>query len=179
MLDDPNMNSKNFLSLSIDRFEQLQSLGLKTLEQLNDEQIHWSPDAESNSIAIIVQHLYGNMLSRFTDFLTTDGEKPDRHRDSEFIEQKLSLDELKKRWNAGWDCVFAAIRPLTNDDLDKEVFIRGESHTVMEAILRQISHYAYHVGQIVYIGKHLKGEEWKTLSIPRGKSDEFLTSPPK
>src|ERR1700722_12755388 len=108
---------KNFLSLSIDRFEQLQSVGSKTLDQLNDEQIHWSPDAESNSIAVILQHLYGNMLSRFTDFLTTDGEKPDRHRDSEFVEQKLSLDELRKRWNEGWDCVFAAIRPLTNDDI--------------------------------------------------------------
>jgi hypothetical protein len=168
---------KNFLSLSIDRFEQLQSLGAKTLDQLNDEQIHWSPDAESNSIAVIVQHLYGNMLSRFTDFLTTDGEKPDRHRDSEFVEQKLSLDELRKKWNEGWDCVFAAIRPLTNDDIEKEVFIRGESHTVMEAILRQISHYGYHVGQIVYIGKHIKGSEWKTLSIPRGKSEEFLSTP--
>jgi hypothetical protein len=172
-------SDKNFLSISIDRFEQLQSLGSKTLDQLNDEQIHWSPDAESNSIAVIMQHLYGNMLSRFTDFLTTDGEKPDRHRDTEFVEQKLSLDELKKRWNEGWDCVFVAIRPLTNDDLEKEVFIRGESHTVMEAILRQISHYGYHVGQIVYIGKQIKGSEWHTLSIPRGKSGDFVTSPPK
>lgn len=171
------MNEKTFLSLSLDRFEQLRSLGTKTLEQLNDEQIHWSPDAESNSIAVIVQHLYGNMLSRFTDFLTSDGEKPNRNRDMEFIEQKLSLNELQKRWDIGWDCVFAAMRPLTQDDLDREVFIRGESHTVMEAILRQISHYAYHVGQIVYIGKHLKGAEWKTLSIPKGKSEQFVTKP--
>ena len=168
---------KTFLSLSIDRFEQLRLLGSKIIEQLNDEQIHWSPDAESNSIAIIVQHLYGNMLSRFTEFLTSDGEKPNRNRDEEFIEQRLSLTELQKRWDIGWDCVFAAVRPLTNDDIDREVFIRGESHTVMEAILRQISHYGYHVGQIVYIGKHLKGSDWQTLSIPRGKSGEFVTTP--
>lgn len=159
--------AKNFLTLSIDRFEQLRTLGTKTLAQLDDEQIHWLPDPESNSIAIIVQHLYGNMLSRFTDFLTTDGEKQDRNRDSEFIEQRLSLVELQKRWDAGWDCVLAAIRPLTIADLDREVFIRSESHTVMEAILLQLSHYAYHVGQIVYIGKHLKGVEWNTLSIPK------------
>ena len=166
--------AKNFLTLSLDRFEQLRDLGTKTFDQLNEEDIHWSPEAESNSIAIIVQHLYGNMLSRFTDFLTTDGEKPNRHRDNEFIEQKLSLQELKDRWELGWKCVFSAIRPLTDEDMNKEVFIRGESHTVMEAILRQVSHYAYHVGQIVYIGKHLKCSEWKTLSIPRGKSEEYL-----
>jgi hypothetical protein len=171
------MNDKTFLTLSLDRFEQLRSLGTKTLEQLNDDDVHWSPDAESNSIAIIVQHLYGNMISRFTDFLTSDGEKPDRNRDSEFIEQRLSIAELQKRWNAGWDCVFSAIGPLTINDLDKKIFIRNESHTVMEAILRQISHYGYHVGQIVYIGKHLKGSEWKTLSIPRGKSEQFVTIP--
>lgn len=172
-----NATDKNFLTLSLDRFEQLRELGTKTLAQLNDDAIHWSPDAESNSIAVIVQHLYGNMLSRFTDFLTSDGEKPNRNRDTEFVEQKLTLDELKKRWDAGWDCMFAAIRPLTLNDIKREIFIRGESHTVMEALLRQISHYGYHVGQIVYIGKHLKGAEWKTLSIPRGKSEEFLTVP--
>ena len=172
-----NTNNKNFLTLSLDRFEQLRSLGTKTLEQLNDDDVHWSPDAESNSIAVIVQHLYGNMLSRFTDFLTSDGEKPNRDRDEEFIEQGLSVDELQKRWGIGWDCVVAAIRPLTLNDLEKEIFIRNESHTVMEAILRQISHYGYHVGQIVYIGKHRKSAEWHTLSIPRGKSEQFVTKP--
>src|ERR1035437_7479861 len=105
------MKEKNFLTLSLDRIEQLRLLGTKTLAQLNDEQVLWSPDAESNSIAVIVQHLHGNMLSRFTDFLTSDGEKPDRNRDAEFIEQRLTLDELQKRWDAGWDCVFSAIRP--------------------------------------------------------------------
>ena len=171
----PN-NERNFLTLSLDRFEQLRDLGSKTFEQLTEDDIHWSPDKESNSIAVIVQHLSGNMLSRFTDFLTSDGEKPVRHRDEEFIEQHLTREALKKRWELGWTCVFSAIRPLTIADMDKEIFIRGESHTVMEAILRALSHFAYHVGQIVYIGKHLKSSEWKTLSIPRGKSEEYNKS---
>lgn len=160
---------KDFLTFILDRFEQLRSQGEKTLAQLTDEDVHWSPDAESNSIAIIVQHLHGNMLSRFTDFLTSDGEKPDRHRDEEFIEHALSLADLKKMWSEGWNCVFAAVRPLKEDDLSREIFIRGESQTVMEALLRALSHIAYHVGQIVYLGKHRKGSEWKTLSIPRNK----------
>jgi len=167
---------KDFLSLAIDRLKQQQSLGSKTLDQISENEAHWSPDPESNSIAIIVQHLYGNMISRFTDFLITDGEKPDRHRDNEFIEQRLPLDELKKQWNDGWSVVFSALRPLTESDLGREVFIRGESHTVMEAILRQVSHYAYHVGQIVYIGKHLRGSEWNTLSVPRGQSEAYNQS---
>ncbi|HEY3875468.1 MAG TPA: DUF1572 family protein [Candidatus Kapabacteria bacterium] len=171
-----DLSKKNFLILSLDRFEQLRTMGTKTFEQLNEADIHWSPDAESNSIAVIVQHLSGNMLSRFTDFLTSDGEKPTRHRDEEFIEQRLTLDALKKYWELGWSCVFAALAPLTISDMDKEVFIRGESHTVMEAILRQLSHYAYHVGQIVYIAKHLKSSEWKTLSISRSKSEEYNNS---
>ena len=158
---------KDFITLSLNRLEQLKSLGSLTLEQLTEEDAHYTPDPESNSIAVIVQHLYGNMLSRFTDFLTTDGEKPDRHRDDEFIEHDMTLENLKQKWDAGWKCVFAAIRSLKEEDLVKEVFIRGESHTVMDAILRQISHYAYHVGQIVYLGKHRKGAEWKTLSIPK------------
>ena len=159
----------DFLNLIQDRFEQLRSQGEKTLAQLSDGDVHWSPDEESNSIAVIVQHLHGNMLSRFTDFLTTDGEKPARHRDEEFIEHALSLEELKQMWREGWDCVFAAIRPLKEADLSRKVFIRGESHTVLEALLRALSHIAYHTGQIVYIGKHRKGEEWKTLSIPKAK----------
>jgi hypothetical protein len=160
---------KDFLTLTLDRFEQLRSQGEKTLTQLSDADVHWSPDTESNSIAVIIQHLYGNMRSRFTDFLTSDGEKPNRHRDEEFIEHSLSLADLKKMWSEGWDCVFAALQPLNEEDLSREVFIRGESHTVMEAILRQLSHYAYHVGQIVYLGKHRKGSAWKTLSIPKAE----------
>jgi len=138
--------------------------------------MHWTPDAESNSIAVIVQHLHGNMLSRFTDFLTTDGEKPNRQRDEEFVEHQLSLADLQKLWSEGWESVFAAIRPLTDADLAREVFIRGESHSVMEAILRQLSHYAYHVGQIVLLAKMRKGGQWKTLSIPRGKSQDYVTT---
>src|SRR5436189_5746987 len=121
---------KTFIELSIDRLEQLRDLGSKTLGQVNDDHVHWSPDTESNSIAIIVQHLYGNMLSRFTDFLTSDGEKLNRHRDEEFIEKRLSIEELKKKWNEGWNCVFSAIEPLDEADLSREVFIRGESHKV-------------------------------------------------
>ncbi|MDP4198741.1 MAG: DUF1572 family protein [Bacteroidota bacterium] len=161
------MKTNDILTLSLNRFEQLRSLGEKTLAQLGEDDIHWAPDPESNSIAIIVQHLHGNMLSRFTDFLTTDGEKPNRHRDEEFVEQHLSLADLKQLWGEGWDCVFTAIHPLTEIDLSREVFIRNELLTVLEAILRQLSHYAYHVGQMVYIGKHCKGNEWKTLSIPK------------
>ncbi|HET6400063.1 MAG TPA: DUF1572 family protein [Candidatus Kapabacteria bacterium] len=160
---------KDFLTLTLDRFEQLRSQGEKTLAQLSEEDAHWSPDPESNSIAVIVQHLHGNMLSRFTDFLTTDGEKPTRHRDEEFIGHALSLADLKKMWSEGWDCVFSAIRPLKEADLSREIFIRCESHTVMEALMRALSHIAYHVGQIVYLGKHRKGSQWKTLSIPRSK----------
>jgi hypothetical protein len=161
------MQQKTFIALTIQLLQSQRSLLDKTLVQLRDEDIHWIPDVESNSIAVIVQHLHGNMLSRFTDFLTTDGEKPSRKRDEEFVEHPLTLSELQHLMDEGWQCVFAAIEPLTESDLSREVFIRGESHTVMEAILRQISHYAYHIGQIVYIGKHLKSDDWQTLSIPR------------
>lgn len=161
------MKSINFLSIITDRFEQLQSQGQKTLEQLSNDDVHWVPDEESNSIAILVQHIHGNLISRFTDFLTTDGEKPSRRRDDEFIEQRHSVRDLMQMWNEGWNCLFDAIRPLTKEDLDREVLIRGESLTVMDALLRAFSHCAYHVGQIVYIGKHRKGAEWKTLSIPK------------
>lgn len=158
---------RDFLSILLNSFEQLRAQGEKTLAQLSDEDVHWASDPESNSIAIVVQHLHGNMVSRFTDFLTTDGEKPTRHRDDEFIEHEISLEQLDKLWQEGWDCVFEAVLPLTIGDLNREVFIRGESHSVMEALLRALQHFAYHVGQIVYIGKHLKGTEWKTLSIPK------------
>ncbi len=159
--------SASFLSIVSSIFEQLRSQGEKTLAQLTDADVHWAPDSESNSIAVIVQHLHGNMISRFTDFLTTDGEKPTRDRDAEFVEQSLTLADLNLMWQEGWDCVLAAVRPLQESDLQKEIFIRGQSHTVMEALLRAHSHFSMHVGQIVYIGKHRKGEEWKTLSVPK------------
>ncbi len=167
---------KDILTLTTDRFTQIRSLGEKTLEQLSEADLHWSPDEESNSIAVIVQHLAGNMISRFTDFLTTDGEKENRNRDGEFVEHGMGSQELRERWDAGWECLFAAMRPLTEADLNREVFIRGESHTVMEALLRQLSHFAYHVGQIVYIGKMRQGSAWKTLSIARGASQQFNTA---
>src|SRR5271169_2892955 len=171
---------KTFLSLSIDRFEQLQSLGAKTLDQLDDEQIHWSPDAESNSIAVIAQHLYGNMLSRFTDFLTTDGEKPDRYRDQEFeLSPATTRADLTKWWEEGWARVFTALDALKPEDVMRTVTIRGEPHTVLQAINRQIAHYAQHTGQIVFMAKHIRSSKWKTLSIPRGKSEDYKTAPPK
>lgn len=141
------------------------------ISQLNSEQLHVQIDAESNSVAIVMRHLVGNMRSRFTDFLTTDGEKPDRNRDGEFDENvRPSREELMKAWEDGWEIVFGAIESLTPEDLMKPVTIRGEPHTVLQAINRQVAHYAYHVGQIAFIGKHLKGAEWKSLSIPKGQS---------
>jgi hypothetical protein len=141
------------------------------IAQLNDQQLHEQIDAESNSVAIVMRHLVGNMRSRFTDFLTSDGEKPDRNRDGEFDERlRPSREELMKAWEAGWEIVFSAVESLKPEDLLKTVTIRREPHTVLQAINRQVAHYAYHVGQIVFIGKHLKGVEWKSLSIPKGQS---------
>jgi hypothetical protein len=142
------------------------------ISQLEDEQLHMQVDAESNSVAIIMRHLVGNMRSRFTDFLTSDGEKPDRNRDGEFDEHlRPSRQELMRAWEAGWEIVFRAIEPLKPEDLLNTVTIRNEPHTVLQAINRQVAHYAYHVGQIVFVAKHLKGSEWKSLSIPKGHSE--------
>jgi Protein of unknown function (DUF1572) len=140
------------------------------MEQLNNEELNWSPSAESNSIATIVRHLNGNMISRWTDFLTTDGEKANRNRDMEFEGKYPSKEVLINSWSLGWQSVFHALDNLTEDDVLKIVYIRGETHTVLQAIERQTSHYAQHIGQIVYIAKQIKNEEWRTLSIPRGKS---------
>ena len=143
------------------------------MAQVADEQLFASLDAEANSIAIIVKHLAGNMRSRFTDFLTSDGEKPDRNRDSEFEEAASTRDELMRQWENGWAIVFGALEPLTDEDMDRTVTIRGEAHSVMQAIHRQVAHYAYHVGQIVLLAKHAAGPRWESLSVPRGKSEEF------
>jgi hypothetical protein len=141
------------------------------ISQLNDEQLHVQIEAESNSVAIVMRHLAGNMRSRFTDFLTSDGEKPDRNRDGEFDESvRPSREELMKAWEDGWAIVFGAIESLKPEDLLKTVTIRQEPHTVLQAINRQVAHYAYHVGQIVFVAKHLKSAEWKSLSIPKGQS---------
>lgn len=160
----------NFLDSSIKQFEYYKMLGEKTFSQLSDEQLLFQYNEESNSIATIVKHLWGNMLSRWTDFLTSDGEKEWRQRDAEFDNDIADRSELLARWNEGWACLFNAITPLTDNDLTKEVFIRNQGHSVTEAIKRQLAHYAYHVGQIVFIGKLMCNENWQSLSIPKGNS---------
>ncbi len=173
-------SSSDFLSSTLKLFRYYKSLGDKTIAALSDEQLYYQPTTESNSVAIIIQHLSGNMLSRFTDFLTTDGEKDWRKRDAEFeishgqevpFFEKVEL--LKAEWEKGWACMFAAIEPLTEEDLSKTIYIRNESHTVTEALQRQLAHYASHIGQIIYIGKMLLNENWQSLSIPRNKSADF------
>jgi len=166
--------NENYLQNCIKEFKGLKELGDKTFRQIKDEDFFWSPDEESNSIAIIVRHLSGNMISRWTDFLTTDGEKETRKRDEEFDRLFYTdKDDVISRWEKGWKCVFDAISGLNEDDLLKEVSIRKQKLTVVEAINRQLTHYGYHIGQIVYIGKHVESANWKSLSIPRGKSKEF------
>lgn len=152
-------------------FHQYKRLAEKTFAQLQSE--HWfiCLDPEANSIALIVKHIAGNMRSRFTDFLTTDGEKPDRNRDHEFVmETGTTPEQVLAWWETGWSCVFQALDGLTPPDLTRIVFIRGQEHTVLAAINRQLLHYAHHIGQIVFLAKHLRGTEWKSLSIPRGQS---------
>ncbi|HEY2581084.1 MAG TPA: DUF1572 domain-containing protein [Mucilaginibacter sp.] len=155
------------------RFEYYKMLGEKTFEQLSDEQLLWCYNQESNSVATIVKHISGNMLSRWTDFLTSDGEKPGRNRDSEFENDIKTRKELLDKWNEGWDCLFNALDSIHADDWQKTIYIRSEPHTVVDAINRQLAHYSYHVGQIVLIGKMLVGSKWNSLSIPKGKSQAF------
>lgn len=150
------------------------------MAQLKDEELFVTLDPESNSVAIIVKHMAGNMRSRFTDFLTTDGEKPDRHRDQEFeLSPATTRADLTKWWEEGWARVFGAIESLKPDDVMRTVTIRGEPHTVLQAINRQVAHYAYHTGQIVFLAKHIRSGKWTSLSIPRGKSEEFKKVAPK
>ena len=148
----------------------------RTLAQLSDKELFWQPDTESNSIAITIKHLGGNMISRWTDFLTTDGEKPNRNRDSEFITDEDSAESLRHLLAEGYKVFFATIDSLTIHDLLKTVMIRNETHTVVKALQRQVSHYGYHVGQIVYIAKQIKQEDWQTLSIPRGASSDYVVT---
>lgn len=155
------------------QFKYYKSLGDQTFSQLNDDQLFWQADGNSNSIAIIVKHLWGNMLSRWTDFLTTDGEKKWRKRDEEFESDLKDKKELVEKWEEAWACLFNAIEPLTDDDLHTEIFIRNQGHTVLEAFNRQLAHYPYHIGQIVFIAKLLTKENWQSLSIPKGKSGAF------
>jgi len=165
--------STSHLEDSIALFGFYKKMGEGAMEQVTDEQLFATLDEEMNSIAIIVKHMAGNMRSRCTDFLRSDGEKPDRNRDTEFVEPPATREELLKRWNEGWDRVFGALTPLSDSDLERSVTIRGEPHSVMQAINRQIAHYAYHCGQIVFLAKHFKASDWKSLSVPRKKSAEF------
>ena len=150
------------------------------MAQLKDDELFIALDPGSNFVALIVKHMAGNMRSRFTDFLTTDGEKPDRHRDQEFeLSPTTTRADLTKWWEEGWARVFAALETLKPENVMRKVTIRGEPHTVLQAINRQIAHYAYHTGQIVFMAKHIRSSKWKTLSIARGKSEDYRTAPPK
>ncbi len=163
----------SYVQDSIALFRHYKKLGEGAIGQVADEHLCMTLDAEMNSIALIVKHMAGNMRSRWTDFLTSDGEKPDRNRDTEFEVPPASRAEIMKIWEQGWALVFAALEPLTDADLSREVRIRTEPHSVMQAINRQIAHYSYHVGQIVFLAKHFQSEQWKSLSVPRKASAEF------
>jgi len=166
------MLPEQYLEETIRQLRKLKDLADKAMAQIRDEDFFATLDAESNSIAVIVKHMAGNMRSRWTDFLTSDGEKPDRKRDLEFeIEVRDSKESLLKRWEIGWRCVFDALTPLKPEDLGTTVVIRGEPHSVIQAINRQLTHYAYHVGQIVFLAKHAAGPRWQSLSVPRRKSE--------
>jgi hypothetical protein len=157
----------------IKQFNYYKTVGDNTFKQLTFDQLIWQPNDASNSISTIVKHMVGNMLSRWTNFLTEDGEKTWRKRDDEFVHTYKSKKELITAWENGWKCLFEAISPLTEKDLTRIVYIRNEGHLVSEAIFRQLGHYPYHIGQMAYIGKMLKGNNWKSLSIPKGESTTY------
>src|SRR5207302_4408557 len=160
------------------QFRGHKRLGEGAIAQLKDEELFVILAPEANSVAIIIKHLAGNMRSRFTDFLTTDGEKPDRHRDQEFeMNADATRAEVMRRWEEGWTYVFSAIEALKPEDVMRTVTIRGEPHTVLQALNRQVAHYAYHIGQIVFLAKHFRSGDWKSLSIPRGKSEDYNRKP--
>lgn len=165
----------SYLSSIIKQFEYYKSLGDKTLSQLSFEETQWQNDEHANSIAIIVKHISGNMLSRWTNFLTEDGEKSWRQRDDEFVDSFKTNEDLIACWENGWLCLFNAIKPLKTKDLEDVIYLRNQGHTVTEAINRQLAHYAYHIGQIVFLGKLIKGDEWQSLSIPKGGSKRYNT----
>ena len=169
MSQEINTAAEEYLKAIKEDFKKYKLLGDKTFNQIDNKDLHFKSDDEANSIAIIIQHLSGNMISRFTDFLTTDGEKSSRNRDSEFEDQNMTKEELIEKWEKGWSILFKAINNLNADDLIRTIKIRNEPHSVIQALNRQVTHCAYHVGQIVFIAKELKKSEWKTLSIPKKK----------
>jgi hypothetical protein len=160
----------NYLESAKKQFSNYKALGEKAIAQMGDEALTWQANEDSNSVTTIIQHLWGNMLSRWTDFLTTDGEKPWRERDAEFESGSISREAIMKKWNEGWECLFLALDSLNEGDLTRTIYIRNEPHSVLEAINRQLTHYAYHVGQIVFLAKMHSKQEWNSLSIPKNKS---------
>jgi len=165
--------AQTYLQVVQKRFQSVKELGDKTLAQMEEAQLHWAYNEESNSIAVIVKHISGNMVSRWTDFLTTDGEKPTRNRDDEFEDSLHTKEAIISAWDKGWQVLLEALASLTESDLQGHVTIRGERLAVIDAIERQMAHYAQHVGQIIYIAKQVKGSDWQTLSIPKGQSQAF------
>jgi hypothetical protein len=163
----------SYIEDGLSLFRYYKKLAEGAMEQVTDEQLLTALDPEMNSIAVTVKHMAGNMRSRWTDFLTSDGEKPDRNRDSEFEEPPTSRADLMDMWERGWNWLFTALEPLSDADLTRTVTIRGEAHSVMQAINRQVAHYAYHCGQIVMLAKHFKSSDWQSLSVPRGQSRTF------
>ena len=165
---------EHYLEDALRTFRDYKKLAERAFEQIDDEDFFRTIDRESNSIAVNMKHLAGNMLSRWTDFLTTDGEKPERNRDMEFVMlPQTTKAEMVAYWDKGWQCTFDAVQPLKPENLMRRVTIRGQDHTVVQAINRQLAHYAYHVGQIVYLAKHFKASDWQSLSVPKNKSAEF------
>jgi hypothetical protein len=167
------MTQSPIVEAAVYELQKIKKLADKSIAQLTDDQLWQKIDAEANSVAILMRHMAGNMRSRWTNFRTSDGEKPDRHRDQEFEEPQISRAELLAEWEDGWSRVFDALGPVTDADLAETVYIRSEPHSIYKAISRQVAHYAGHTYQILLLAKHFKGSEWKTLSIPRGQSEEF------
>jgi hypothetical protein len=168
-----NQLIENYRADAIKSFESYKKLAERAIEQLSDDEFFRVIDVESNSVAVILKHIAGNQISRWTDFLTTDGEKPDRNRDAEFEMVEDTRGSLMDLWERGWKVLFKSLEDLTVEDLAKSVTIRGEPHTVIEAINRQLTHYAYHIGQIVFLAKHFRSTQWKTLSVPKNRSGDF------
>ncbi len=171
---------QHYLDDALRRFRDYKKLAERAFAQISDEDLFRTLDEESNSIAINMKHMAGNMISRWTDFLTTDGEKPERNRDLEFVMlPETSKDDMLAYWERGWHCVFNAVEPLKPEDLMLTIRVRGQDHTVVQAINRQLTHYAYHVGQIVFLAKHFKSGEWQSLSVPKNRSVKFNAQFPK
>jgi hypothetical protein len=174
------MPRENYIQLAVREFQRTKALADGAMAQITPEQFFAAPSEGDNSIAVIVKHVGGNLLSRWTDFFTSDGEKPGRNRDTEFeITASDTQQFLMTQWESGWAALFSALEPLGDGDLDRTVTIRGEPLTVLQAINRQLTHYSYHVGQIVYVAKHYAGGSWRSLSVPKGKSAEFNAKPAK